>query len=112
MVKIRLQRIGVKNKPKYRIVVSEEKTKRDGNVIEIIGSFDPNVDPPKAELKKERFQHWIVFGGSTFGSKLPIISITLPSRFVFSSETTIRYFGLFFTPIRCKRIFTITNSGF
>ncbi|OGY23425.1 MAG: 30S ribosomal protein S16 [Candidatus Woykebacteria bacterium RBG_13_40_15] len=62
MVKIRLQRIGVKNKPKYRIVVSEEKTKRDGNVIEIIGSFDPNVDPPKAELKKERFQHWIVFG--------------------------------------------------
>jgi small subunit ribosomal protein S16 len=58
MVKIRLQRSGAKNKPKYRVVIVEEREKRNGAVIETIGTYDPTIDPPKVEIKKERLEHW------------------------------------------------------
>jgi small subunit ribosomal protein S16 len=58
MVKIRLQRSGAKNKPKYRVVIVEEREKRNGAVIETIGTYDPTTDPPKVEIKKERFELW------------------------------------------------------
>lgn len=60
MVKIRLQRIGRKNRPYYRIVVTPSETKRDGKYIEKIGSYDP-IDK-KYQLDQARFQHWIDHG--------------------------------------------------
>lgn len=41
MLKIRLKRIGRKNKPFYRIVLMENLSKRDGNSIAEIGYYDP-----------------------------------------------------------------------
>jgi len=40
MVKIRLQKIGVKNSSSFRIVVSEKKIKRSGRFLENIGFYD------------------------------------------------------------------------
>ncbi|OFX14267.1 MAG: 30S ribosomal protein S16, partial [Armatimonadetes bacterium RBG_16_58_9] len=46
MVRIRLRRMGAKKKPFYRIVVADKRTARDGRFIEIIGFYDPTVEPP------------------------------------------------------------------
>lgn len=59
MVKIRLRRMGAKKKPFYRIVVADSRTSRDGRFIEIIGYYDPTVEPPTIKLEKERAQYWL-----------------------------------------------------
>ena len=62
MVKIRLSRVGSKNKAKYRIVAANEQRARDGKFLEILGSYDPTVNPAKISLKKARFDYGVGFG--------------------------------------------------
>ena len=45
MVKIRLQRVGTKGKPHYRVVVADARAPRDGAFIGIIGHYDPLTEP-------------------------------------------------------------------
>jgi len=58
-VKIRLTRQGGKKKPFYRIVVSDSEAPRDGKFLEVVGTYDPMVDPAKAVLKSERVNFWL-----------------------------------------------------
>jgi small subunit ribosomal protein S16 len=62
MLKIRLSRVGAKKKPKYRIVVADEQTKRDGKFLEIIGHYDPLPEQPQIKMLKERYAHWLSVG--------------------------------------------------
>ncbi len=62
MVKVRLQRVGTRKQPKYRIVVSDEQTKRSGKVIEILGHYNPMLKEPDISLEKGRFDYWISKG--------------------------------------------------
>ena len=62
MVKIRLRRMGAKKKPFYRIVVADSRCSRDGRFIEIIGYYDPTVEPPVIKLEKERAEYWLSNG--------------------------------------------------
>lgn len=62
MVKIRLQRIGARKQPKYRVVVADEQTKRSGKVIEILGNYDPNPPQLQLTIEKEKYAHWISKG--------------------------------------------------
>lgn len=62
MVKIRLSLVGKKNAPAYRIVVCDERVARDGKNIEIIGHFNPSVNPPTFSYEKERYEHWLSVG--------------------------------------------------
>lgn len=57
-VRIRLSRTGKKNAPSFRIVAIDSKRPRDGKALEILGHFDPNLNPPKFECKKDRFSYW------------------------------------------------------
>lgn len=57
MVKIRLTRTGASRQPSYRIVVCDERVKRDGKFIEIIGFHNPFL--PKTEIDKKRLEYWI-----------------------------------------------------
>ena len=59
MVKIRLQRVGKKRKPAYRVVVADSRAPRDGAFIEIIGFYNPLTDPPTVEIKEEKALHWL-----------------------------------------------------
>lgn len=61
-VKIRLTRIGKKNSPKYRIVVTDEKRKRDGKYIEKIGFYDPIPEPYVLKIDKEKLNNWLKKG--------------------------------------------------
>jgi len=61
-VKIRLQRIGKKRTPHYRIVVADSRTHRNGRVIEEIGRYVPTNDPSIIEISSERVQYWLSVG--------------------------------------------------
>ena len=54
MVKIRLRRVGAKNKPMYRIVVADSRSPRDGAFIEVIGHYNPLTDPETFDVDKEK----------------------------------------------------------
>jgi len=60
--RIRLVRKGKRNRPCYSvIVISDEKDGR-GDVIEIIGHYDPLMEPPVFEVKDDRVIHWLKLG--------------------------------------------------
>jgi small subunit ribosomal protein S16 len=59
MVKIRLARVGRKKKPSYRVVVADSRAPRDGAFIEIIGHYDPLVDPPAVTIDEEKALKWL-----------------------------------------------------
>ena len=60
MLAIKLQRIGKKHKPSYRVVVAERRSKLIGPPVEDVGFFDPFTK--MASLKKERLLHWVKMG--------------------------------------------------
>lgn len=62
MVKIRLTRVGARNQAKYRVVVADERFKRDGRFLEIIGHYDTTTDPSTVVVDKSRYDHWISVG--------------------------------------------------
>jgi len=59
LVKIRLTRLGAHKRPFYRIIVADAKARRDGPFIEILGTYNPLVEPSKIEVDVERAKHWI-----------------------------------------------------
>jgi len=60
MLKIRLSRIGKKNKPMYRLTVAENARDPYGKALEILGSYNPYTK--ELVTKKERIEHWIGMG--------------------------------------------------
>lgn len=63
-VKIRLSRGGNRNRPFYRVNAIDERAKRDGRVIEQLGSYDPlfNKGEGKLDVKLDRCAYWISVG--------------------------------------------------
>lgn len=62
MVKIRLQRVGAKKQPSYRVVVTDAQTPRSGRPVEILGHYNPRVDPPAITINAERAADWLKKG--------------------------------------------------
>jgi len=62
MVKIRLRRVGAKEQPYYRIVVTDSKAPNDGDFIEIIGNFNPRTDPETVTVDEAKARHWLKVG--------------------------------------------------
>ena len=61
MLKIRLQRIGKKNSPSYRIVLVEHtSSSKSGRYIELLGSYDSKSK--QRNFKKDRIQYWFSKG--------------------------------------------------
>ena len=58
-VKIRLTRQGSKKKPFYRVVVTDSESPRDGKFLEVVGTYNPGIEPPKIDLQAERITHWV-----------------------------------------------------
>ena len=65
MLKIRLMRIGGKQKPFYRVVIVDERAKRTGGYVELVGTYNPL--PKEIKLKQDRIDYWTRQGaqGST-----------------------------------------------
>jgi len=61
-VRIRLQRMGKKGKPFYRIVVADSRTRRDGKFIELIGNYNPTTVPAQIALDVDKAVRWLQDG--------------------------------------------------
>ena len=62
MLRIRLRRVGAKKQPRYRVVVAEARTPRDGAFIETIGFYDPLTEPTTFRIDRDRLVSWISKG--------------------------------------------------
>ncbi|MCS1411611.1 MAG: 30S ribosomal protein S16 [Verrucomicrobia subdivision 3 bacterium] len=58
-VKIRLKRVGARNRPVYRVVVADGRSPRDGKFIEEIGTYHPLREANKVSLDMARVDYWI-----------------------------------------------------
>lgn len=61
-VKLRLKRMGAKQKPFYRIVAADSRSPRDGRIIETVGTYNPNTIPATIDIKEELAMKWLVDG--------------------------------------------------
>lgn len=61
-VRIRLTRKGRKKQPFYRIVVADSQAPRDGKFLDIIGTYDPMLDPAVIKLDTEKLAGWMKKG--------------------------------------------------
>lgn len=63
-VKIRLQRGGATHAPHYRVVVADERSRRDGRFVERVGTYDPcnKVAEKQLKLNLERVDYWLGVG--------------------------------------------------
>ena len=60
--KIRLKRLGKIRQPHYRVIVIDERAKRNGTAIEEIGQYHPKSEPSVIEINSERVQYWLGVG--------------------------------------------------
>ncbi|MBQ8414476.1 MAG: 30S ribosomal protein S16 [Clostridia bacterium] len=58
-VKIRLTRMGKKKNPFYRIVVADERSRRDGAPIDEIGYYDPMTTPANVKIDADKATKWL-----------------------------------------------------
>lgn len=62
MLKLRLTRMGAKDKAHYRIIVQEARSKRDGRFVENVGYYNPRTEPSTIVMKLDRVDYWIKNG--------------------------------------------------
>jgi small subunit ribosomal protein S16 len=74
MVKIRLRRVGTRNKPMYRVVVADVRSPRDGDFIEIIGHYNPRTEPETFVVEEEKALKWLRFGAKPTDTALRLLS--------------------------------------
>lgn len=62
MVAIRLNRQGSKDRPYYKIVVTDSRSRRDGAFIDQVGTYDPMVEGVNYKLDMEKVEKWLKTG--------------------------------------------------
>ena len=56
-VVIRLRKEGKKNRPYFRVVVTDKESPRDGRFLELVGTYDPMGKNEGMKLKLDRIDH-------------------------------------------------------
>ena len=59
MLKIRLRRMGARNAPFYRVVVSDSRNVPTAAAVEELGHYDPTKNPARVTIDADRVQHWV-----------------------------------------------------
>ncbi len=64
MVKLRLKRMGRRNRAFFRLCAFDAREERDGRSIEQLGTYDPmeKDESKKVVLKRERIEYWLSVG--------------------------------------------------
>jgi small subunit ribosomal protein S16 len=73
-VRIRMKRIGRKNRPCYRIVAADARSPRDGRFLENLGTYDPMKESAKVTVNKERVLYWIGVGAQVSEAVAPLLA--------------------------------------
>jgi len=59
---IRLTRTGKKGERKFRVVVKEKRSKRDGGYIDLLGWYNKTSDMKNKKIDMEKYKHWVSVG--------------------------------------------------
>lgn len=59
MLRIRLRRVGAKNRPSYRVVVADSRSPRDGRFVDIVGHYSPIDNPEQVTINKDKVTSWL-----------------------------------------------------
>jgi small subunit ribosomal protein S16 len=63
MLMIRLQRVGRKNEPTFRLVLTDSKNStKSGKYLEVLGSYDPRQENKLEQFDVPKIKHWISKG--------------------------------------------------
>ncbi|PYM84289.1 MAG: 30S ribosomal protein S16 [Candidatus Rokuibacteriota bacterium] len=74
-VAIRLRREGSNKRPRYRVVVADSRSPRDGRFIEVIGHYNPITDPPQVTIDREKARAWIAKGAQASNTVKKLIAL-------------------------------------
>ena len=59
MLKIRLRRMGARNSPFYRVVVSDSRRVPTASAVEEIGHYNPTKNPAQVSIDTARVEYWV-----------------------------------------------------
>ena len=75
-VKIRLMRMGKKKQPTYRIVAADGRSPRDGRFIEILGTYEPRLEPSGIKVDNDKVVKWLNQGAQPTETVEKILKIS------------------------------------
>jgi small subunit ribosomal protein S16 len=61
-VRLRLTRVGGKKDPIWRVVAADQRSPRDGRVIEILGQYNAQTEPSTITVDEDRVRDWLSKG--------------------------------------------------
>ena len=67
MVRLRLTRVGGRKNLIWRIVATDQRSPRDGRILEIVGRYNPQTEPSTISVDADRVQHWLSVGAQPSG---------------------------------------------
>jgi len=72
---MRLTRVGGRRDPVWRVVVADQRSPRDGRVIETIGRYNAQTEPSTVVIDEERARHWLDRGAQPSGTVRKLLRI-------------------------------------
>jgi small subunit ribosomal protein S16 len=72
---MRLTRVGGKKDPVWRVVVADQRSPRDGRVIETIGRYNAQTEPSTIVIDEERALHWLARGAQPSNTVRKLLKI-------------------------------------
>lgn len=60
--------MGGRKNPIWRVVIADQRSPRDGRVIETVGRYNPQTEPSEIVLDEERLRHWLARGAQPTGT--------------------------------------------
>ena len=61
-VRLRLTRIGGKKDPVWRVVAADQRSPRDGRILEIVGQYNAQTDPSTINIDEDKVRGWLARG--------------------------------------------------
>ena len=74
-VRLRLTRIGGRKDPVWRVVVADQRSPRDGRVIETVGHYNAQTEPSTIVIDEERVRAWLQQGAQPTGTVRKLLKI-------------------------------------
>ena len=73
MLTIRLRRMGNRNRPFYRVVVSDSRKAPTASAVEEVGHYNPISDPPQVRIDADRVKYWMGVGAQPSRTVLKLL---------------------------------------
>ncbi len=74
-VRMRLTRVGSRKNPIWRVVVADQRSKRDGRVIEAVGHYNAQTNPSTIVLDEDKIRDWLSRGAQPSGTVRKLLRI-------------------------------------